>query len=420
MANQAKRVVVTGMGVISPVGNNVPTFWENLCAGKSGAGPITSFDTEAHATKFACEVKDFDPLAYMDRKRANRLDRFGQYAMAAAIEALADAQLDPATLSEPERERFGVIIGNGVGGFQSLESHFANFLAHGPRRMSPLYIPLIIPNMPSGILAIDFGFKGPTYTVASACATGNNALFDAWSLIQLGHADRVLAGSSEACITPGMVAGFNAAKALSTNNENPAQASRPFDADRDGFVMGEGAALMVLESYESALERQAPIHAEVLGFGLSTDAYHITAPEPEGMGASRAMRDMLDRAGVAPEEVDYVNMHGTSTKLGDIAETKAIKRVFGEHAYTLKCSSSKSMTGHMISAAAAAEALVTILAIEHDCIPPTINFTSPDPECDLDYTFNQAVSTPVRIGISNSFGFGGHNTSVLFRQAPES
>lgn len=412
-----KRVVISGMGAITAIGNNVPDFWAALKAGTSGAGPIQQFDASQHATCFACEVKGFDPLDHMDRKRANRLDPFGQYAFAAGAEALADADIDVAALTESERERFGCIIGNGIGGFQSVEAQLKTYFEQGPRRVSPLYVPLIIPNMPSGILAIDFGLKGPTYSVASACATGNNALFDAWALIQLGHADRVLAGSAEACITPSLVAGFNAAKALSTRNDDPARASRPFDLDRDGFVMGEGAGLFVLETYESAVRRGAKMRAEVLGFGLSTDAHHITAPEPEGAGAARAMSNMLKQAGVAPEAVDYVNMHGTSTKLGDIAETKAIKRVFGDHAYRLKCSSSKSMTGHMISAAAAAEAVVTVLAVENDCIPPTINFQTPDPECDLDYTFNEASHTPVRKAISNSFGFGGHNTSVLFGKA---
>lgn len=409
-----RRVVVTGMGAVTPIGNTVPDFWDALKAGRSGGGLITGFDASQHTTKIACEVKDFDPLAHMDRKRANRLDPFGRFAYAAGAEALKDAGIDVESLDERSRERFGVVIGNGVGGFQSLEAQMQIFLEQGPRRVSPLYVPLIIPNMPSGILAIEFGLKGPTFSVASACATGNNSLFDAWALIQLGHADAVLAGSAEACITPSLIAGFNAAKALSSNNENAATASCPFDLERDGFVMGEGAGLLVLEDYEQAKKRGAPIRAEVLGFGLSTDAYHITAPEPEGMGASRAMSEMLERAAIAPEQVNYVNMHGTSTKLGDIAETKALKRVFGDHAYQLKCSSSKSMTGHMISAAAAAEAIVTVLAVQHDCIPPTINFNTPDPECDLDYTFNEACETPVNVAISNSFGFGGHNTSVVF------
>ncbi len=418
MTQPNKRVVITGMGALTPIGNNISEFWNNLCAGLSGAAPISSFDASGHATQFACQVKGFDPLDHMDRKRAGRLDPFGHFAFAASREALTDAGIDTDTLAEPERERFGVIIGNGVGGFQSAEKQIQSYLDKGPRRVSPLYVPLTIPNMPSGILAIDFGLKGPTYSVASACATGNNSLFDAWALIQLGYADTVLAGSADACITPSLVAGFNAAKALSTRNDAPTSASRPFDLDRDGFVMGEGAGMLVLEDYEHARQRGARIRAELLAFGLSTDAHHITAPEPEGLGASRAMRDMLDRAGLDPADIDYVNMHGTSTKLGDIAETKAIKRVFGDHAYRMKLSSSKSMTGHMISAAAAAEAIVTILAIEHDCIPPTINFTTPDPECDLDYTFNEACETPVRFGVSNSFGFGGHNTSVVFGKAP--
>lgn len=386
--------------------------------GRKGAGPITRFDTSQHATQFACEVKGFNALDHMDRKMAGRLDPFGQFAYTAAVEALRHAGIDSATLSESERERFGVVIGNGIGGFQSVEAQIAQYQEKGPRRVSPLYIPWIIPNMPSGLLAIAFGLKGPSGSVASACATGNNSLFEAWSLIRLGHADRMLVGAAEACITPTLIAGFNSAKALSTRNDDPSTASRPFDLDRDGFVMGEGAGLMLLESYESAKKRDARILAEVLGFGLSTDAHHITAPEPEGRGAARAMSEMIRRAGITPESVDYVNMHGTATPLGDIAETKAIKKVFGKHAYRLKCSATKSMTGHMISAAAAAEAVATILAVMHDCIPPTINFQTPDPECDLDYTFHTPCEAPVRYAISNSFGFGGHNTSVLFGKAP--
>jgi 3-oxoacyl-[acyl-carrier-protein] synthase II len=409
-----KRIVVTGLGAITPIGNSAPDFWEGLKTGRSGAATITRFDPEPYATRFACEVKGFDPMDHMDRKQANRLDPFGRFALAAAREALADAGIDPAHLPESERERCGVVIGNGIGGFQSVESQLDTFFEAGPRRVSPLYIPLIIPNMPSGALAIDFGFKGPSHSVASACATGNNSLFDAWALLQLGHADLMIAGSAEACITPSLVAGFNAVKALSTRNDSPETASRPFDLERDGFIMGEGAGILIMETYEHAVRRGARIRAEVRGFGLSSDAYHITAPDPTGRGAARAMREMLQRAGLQPEDIDYINMHGTSTRLGDIAETQAVKAVFGEHAYRLKLSSSKSMTGHMISAAAAAEAVATVLALEHQCIPPTINFSTPDPECDLDYTFNTACPAPVRAAISNSFGFGGHNTCVAF------
>lgn len=414
---ESKRIVVTGLGAITPIGSTAPAFWEGLMQGRSGAAPITSFDASAHTTKFACEVKDFSPSDHLDRKLINRLDRFSQFAMVATREALADAGLQADRFSSDERERIGVVIGNGIGGYHAVEEQIGVYRDQGPRRISPFYIPLIIPNMVSGMVALEFGLKGPSYSVASACATGNNALFEAWVLIQLGYADMVITGAAEGCITPTLVAGFNAAKALSTRNDSPETASRPFDADRDGFVMGEGAGIFIMETLDHARRRGARARAEVLGFGMSTDAHHMTAPEPEGLGAARAMTDMLRRAGLKPEDVDYVNMHGTSTKLGDIAETKAIKRVFGDHAYKLKLSSTKSMTGHMISAAAAAEAVATVLAIENDCIPPTINFTTPDPECDLDYTFNQPCRQPVRVAISNSFGFGGHNTSVAFCKA---
>ncbi len=414
---ESTRIVITGMGAITPIGSTVPAFWEGMMQGRSGAAPIASFDVSAHSTRFACEVKDFNPSDHLDRKLVNRLDRYSQFAMIAAREALADAGIDTGGLSAEARERYGVVIGNGIGGFHAIEEQIGVYHKQGPRRISPFYVPLVIPNMVSGMIALEFGLKGPSYSVASACATGNNALFDAWALIQLGYADLVITGGADACITPSLVAGFNAAKALSTRNDSPETASRPFDAGRDGFVMGEGAGIFIMESLDHAKQRGARARAEVLGFGMSTDAHHMTAPEPEGAGAAQAMIDLLRRSGLKPEDVDYVNMHGTSTKLGDIAETKAIKRVFGDHAYKLKLSSTKSMTGHMISAAAAAEAVATILAIEHDCIPPTINFTTPDPECDLDYTFNQPRQQPVRVAISNSFGFGGHNTSVAFSKA---
>lgn len=411
-----KQVVITGMGAITPLGNSVPIFWQGLLDGQSGAAPITLFDASHHLTQFACEVKGFNATDHMDRKAVQRMDRYGHFALAAAQEAMTDAGIDHTQMTNAERERFGITVSNGIGGIHAIEAQIETMRVKGPRRISPLYIPLLIPNLPSGLLGIEFGLKGPSYSVASACATGNNALFEAWMLIQLGFADRVLTGSSDACVSASVVAGFNAAKALSTRNEEPTTASRPFDATRDGFVIGEGAGIFVLEEREHALRRGARIRAEVVGFGLSTDAHHITAPEPEGSGAAWAMTDMLKRAGLKPEQVDYVNMHGTSTPLGDMAETKAIKMVFGEHAKRVKCSSTKSMTGHMISAAAAAEAVATVLCVENDCIPPTINFEHADPACDLDYNFNQVTQIPVEYAISNSFGFGGHNTSVLFRK----
>jgi len=414
---EQKRVVVTGMGAITPIGNTVPAFWEGLLQGRSGAAPIAGFDASQHATKFACEVKGFDPTAFLDRKLCNRLDRYGQYAMTATLEALKQAGMDLPSWSAAQRERVGVVISSGIGGFQTVEQQIGVFRDQGPRRVSPFYIPMIITNMLSGMTALELGILGPSYSVASACATGNNALFDAWALIQLGYADVVVTGSSDACVTPSIVAGFNAAKALSTRNDDPEHASRPFDITRDGFVIGEGAGVLILESLEHAQARGAAAHAEVLGFGLSTDAYHMTAPEPEGAGAARAMNDLLRRSRLRPDDVDYVNMHGTSTKLGDIAETKALKKVFGEHAYRLKATSTKSMTGHMISAAAAVEAIATILCIEHDRVPPTINFQTPDPECDLDYNTQGVAQVSIRAAVSNSFGFGGHNTSVAFCKA---
>jgi len=412
-----KRVLVTGMGAITPIGNTVTEFWDHLLKGQSGAAPITGFDASRHATQFACEVKHFDPTAHLDRKLVHRLDRYGHYAMVATQEALQQAGMDLTSWTPAQRERVGVVISSGIGGFQTVEQQTALFQQHGPRRISPFYIPMIITNMLSGIAALELGILGPSYSVASACATGNNALFDAWALIQLGYADVVVTGSSDACVTPSIVAGFNAAKALSTRNDDPTGASRPFDLDRDGFVIGEGAGILVLESMEHAQARGAAPLAEVLGFGLSTDAYHMTAPEPEGAGAARAMTDLLRRSGLREDDVDYVNMHGTSTKLGDIAETKALKKVFGDHAYRLKATSTKSMTGHMISAAASVEAIATILCIQHDRVPPTINRATPDPACDLDYNTQGVAEITIRSAVSNSFGFGGHNTSVAFAKA---
>ncbi len=407
------------MGALTPIGNNVETYWNALRNGVSGGAPITRFDPEGFPSRIACEVKNFDPLDHMDRKFAGRLDRFSQYALAAAREALQDAGIDPAALSTEERERTGTIIGSGIGGISCMQQEIVNWHDKGPRRVSPLMIPLVISNMAAGMTALELNLRGPSYCTVAACATGNSALCDAYMVLRQGYADTVLCGSTDACIVESIIAGFCNMKALSTRNDSPETASRPFDATRDGFVMGEGAGLFVLETLEHAQKRGARIYAEVLGFGMSTDAHHMTAPEPEGSGAAQAMRQLLDQSGLKPEDVDYVNMHGTSTKLGDIAETKAIKKVFGDHAYKLKISSTKSMTGHMIGAAATAEAIASILALRDGVVPPTINFENPDPDCDLDYTFNKAVEAPLNVAISNSFGFGGHNTTAAFRKWTE-
>jgi 3-oxoacyl-[acyl-carrier-protein] synthase II len=409
-----RRVVVTGMGALTPIGLSVSEFWENLLRGVSGAAPITRFNPTPFDTHFACELKGFDPLNYMDRKTARRLDPFAQYALVAADEALRDAGLDPATLSATEKARIGVVFGSGIGGMQVFQEQTTNYLRQGVRHISPFFIPMLIPDISAGHLAIRYGFRGPNYAVVSACATANHNIGDAFLLIQRGLADVVLCGGSEAPITEMALGGFNAMKALSTRNDDPARASRPFDATRDGFVMGEGAGALVLEALEHAQRRGARIYAEVLGIGMSADAYHITAPDPEGEGAALTLQALLADANLQPEAVDYINMHGTSTPMGDVAETKAIKRVFGEHAYRMNFSSTKSMTGHLLGAAGAVEAIATILALVHQTIPPTINFEHPDPECDLNYTFNTPQQRPVRVAISNAFGFGGHNTAVAF------
>ncbi|WP_369684577.1 beta-ketoacyl-ACP synthase II [Rhodothermus marinus] len=416
---QRRRVVVTGMGALTPIGLNVPDFWEALLQGKSGAAPITRFDPTPFDTHFACELKGFDPLDYMDRKTARRLDPFAQYALVATDEALRDAGLDPEKLAASEKDRIGVVFGSGIGGMQVFQEQTAQYLQRGARFISPLFIPMLIPDISAGHLAIRYGFRGPNYAVVSACATANHNLGDAFLLIQRGIADVVLCGGSEAPITEMALGGFNAMKALSTRNDDPARASRPFDATRDGFVMGEGAGALVLEELEHAHRRGARIYAEVLGIGMSADAHHITAPDPEGEGAALAMQALLRDANLRPEDVDYINMHGTSTPLGDVAETKAIKRVFGEHAYRMNVSSTKSMTGHLLGAAGAVEAIATILAIVHQTVPPTINFEHPDPECDLNYTFNAPQQRPVRVAINNAFGFGGHNTAVAFGRYEE-
>jgi len=407
-----RRVVITGMGVISPVGTGLEQFWTQITAGVSGVGYITRFDAAEFSTRIAAEVKDFDPTQHMDRKEARRMDRFSQFAVAVANMALKDAELNMEKLN---RDRVGVILGSGIGGLETLEDQAIVLMQRGPGRVSPFLIPMMIANMGSGQVAINLGLRGCNITTISACASSNNALGDAFRLLQAGKADVMLAGGTEAPITPLAVAGFSAMKALSARNEDPGGSSRPFDAGRDGFVIGEGAAVLVLETLEHALERKAGIYAEIVGYGCSCDAYHISAPDPEGAGAVLAMGQALEDAGLRPDEVDYINAHGTSTPLGDKLETLAIKQVFGDHACRLAVSSTKSMTGHLLGAAGGLEAVVCVLGIQRGVIPPTINLKTPDPECDLDYVPNEAREKRVQVALSNSFGFGGHNVTLIFR-----
>ncbi len=404
---------------MTPIGNDADTFWKAMMAGKSGAAPITYFDTEQYATTFACELKDFDAVELLDRKIARRLDPFCQYAMVVADQALSDAGIDSGTLTAEQQERIGVIYGSGIGGLQILFSQAQVLSEDGPRRVSPFFIPMMIPDIAAGQISIRHGLRGPNYSCVSACATGNNNIGDAFMLIRLGHMDAAVTGGSEASISELGVGGFNALKALSTRNDDPPTASRPFDATRDGFVLGEGAGALFIEELEHAKARGARIYAEIKGVGMSGDAHHITAPDPDGVGARNAMLASLRDAELNPEAVDYLNMHGTSTGLGDVAETNAIKGVFGDHAYRMNLSSTKSMTGHLLGAAGAVEAIAAIGAITHQTIPPTINFEHPDPECDLNYTFNKPVEREVNVTMSNAFGFGGHNTSIVFAKYEE-
>lgn len=414
--NGKRRVVVTGLGAVTPLGLTVPEFWSAMLAGSSGAAPITYFDTSAYDTHFACELKGFKVTDYLDRKAAQRMDPFAQYAMIAVDQAMADSRLP---LKEMDPDRAGVIIGSGIGGMISYHTQFDNYSQSGPRRISPFFIPMLIPDIASGHASIKYGLKGPNFATVSACATASHAIGAAFRSIQYGDADVMVCGGSEAPITPMGLGGFNAMKALSTRNEAPEKASRPFDAQRDGFVMAEGGGILILEELEFARSRGAAIHAELVGIGFTADAHHLTAPPDGGEGAVRSMRRSLNDAGIAPEQVDYINVHGTSTPLGDISETAAIKTVFGEHARKLKISSTKSMTGHLLGAAGAVEAIAAIMACRESRIPPTINYEYPDPQCDLDYTPNKAVQHPVRYALSNTFGFGGHNATLLFRKYAE-
>ncbi len=408
-----RRVVVTGLGAITPLGNTVMEFWQGLVAGKSGVGPITRFDSSRHDTHFAAEVKDFDPLAYIDRKEAKRMDRFAQFAASASIQALADSGLE---INDLNAEQVGVIIGTGIGGIKVLEDQQEIYLTKGPDRCSPFMVPMMISNMAAGMTAILTGAKGPNSCAVTACAAGSNAIGDAYRFVQHGYAQAMLCGGSEAAITPLSVAGFASARALSTRNDDPLHASRPFDRDRDGFVIGEGSGILLLEELNHALSRGAKIYGEIVGYGVTCDAWHMTQPTPDGAGAARAMRFALKDGGVTPEEVSYVNAHGTSTTANDSTETKAIKAVFGEHAYRLAISSTKSMTGHLLGGAGGIEAVIALLAIQNSFAPPTTNLENPGPECDLDYIPHQGRAMDLDVVLSNSFGFGGHNVSLVFRK----
>jgi 3-oxoacyl-[acyl-carrier-protein] synthase II len=409
-----RRVVVTGMGAVTPVGNDVATMWRSLIEGRSGAGPITKFDASTFEVRFACEVKGFDALQYMDRKEAKRADQFTQYAVAAAKQAMDDAGFGGGTGYDPDNT--GVIIGSGIGGLKIFEEQHDVYRQRGPSKISPFFIPMFISDIAAGIVSMQFGAKGPNYATVSACATSAHAIGDAFRTIQYGDADVMITGGAEATVTPMAVGGFANMKALSERNDSPETASRPFDLTRDGFVMGEGGAVMILEELEHAKRRGAKIYSEVIGYGATGDAYHLTAPAPHGEGAQRAMKRAMKDAGLNPEDVQYINAHGTSTPANDLNETAAIKAVFGEHAKSVHVSSTKSMTGHMLGAAGAVELVISTLAINNNLIPPTINYRTPDPECDLNYTPNKAVECKVDAILSNSFGFGGHNTTLAAKR----
>jgi len=413
-SNKNRRVVVTGMGVLTPIGLTVQEFWDAMMNSKSGAANITSFDTSRVDTKFACELKGFDPLLYIDKKTVKRLDPYAQYALSASSQAIVDSGIDVANLSESEKAKIGVIFGSGIGGIQTFYQQSIINHTQGPGRVSPFFIPMMIPDLAAGYISIQYGFRGPNYCIVSACATANNNMIDSYFMIKQGLANIIVTGGSEASINEIGVGGFNASRALSVRNDSPETASRPFDLTRDGFVMGEGGGALILEDLEHALNRNAKIYAEIIGVGLSADAHHITAPHPDGAGAVLAMEMAIGNSDIDAVDVDYVNMHGTSTPLGDIGETIAIKKVFGEHAKKMNLSSTKSMTGHLLGAAGAVEAVASILAITNGMIPPTINFANADPECDLNYTFNKPQKREVNVALSNAFGFGGHNTSILF------
>ncbi|WP_373229968.1 beta-ketoacyl-ACP synthase II [Cohnella sp.] len=407
-----QRVVVTGMGVVTSLGTDLPTFWNNLLEGKSGISTIEAFDTTEYTTKIAAEIKNWDPSAYIDKKELRKMDRFVQFGVVASKLALEDSKLVIGENADPER--VGVVVGSGIGGLGTWEEQHTVLMEKGPRRVSPFFIPMMIANMASGQVSISTGAKGPNSAAVSACATGTHSIGDSFKMIQRGDADVMICGGAEATIRPIGMAGFCAMRAMSTRNDEPEKASRPFDTDRDGFVMGEGAGVLILESLEHALQRGADIYAEVIGYGMSGDAHHMTDPDPEG--AARCMKKSLNDAGIKPEEIQYINAHGTSTGVGDKSETTAIKKAFGDHAYKLAVSSTKSMTGHLLGAAGGVEAVIIGLTLQKGIIPPTINLDNQDPECDLDYVPNTPRQADVRVAMSNSFGFGGHNATVIMRK----
>ena len=411
-----KRVVVTGIGALTPIGNTAQEYWQGLRNGKSGAAPITRFDASKFKTKFACELKNFDIAAFIDRKEARKMDPFAQYAMVAADEAILDSKLP---LPDLDPDKVGVIWGSGIGGLLTFQEEVKTYSkGDGTPRFNPFFIPKMIPDLSAGHISIKYGFRGPNFVTVSACASSTNALYDAFTYIRLGKADVIISGGSEAAVCEAGIGGFNALKALSERNDDPETASRPYDKDRDGFVLGEGAGALVLEEYEHAKRRGAKIYAEVLGGGMSADAYHITAPHPEGAGITKVMYNALDDAGIQPQDIDYINTHGTSTPLGDLGEIKAIQKVFGDHAYSMNISSTKSMTGHLLGAAGAIESIACLMALTEAVIPPTINHFADDPELDprLNLTFNKAQERKIKVALSNTFGFGGHNFSMIFKR----
>lgn len=416
---ELKRVVVTGLGAVTPLGNTIPEFWNSIVNGKSGAGPITRFDTSLFKTKFACEVKGFDPTQFIDRKEARKMDLYAQYGIAAAKQAIENANIDLETI---DKDEVGVIFAAGIGGIKTFEEEVGYYYkneANGPK-FNPFFIPKMISDIAAGQISIMYGFRGPNYSTASACASSTNALIDAFNYIRLGKANMIVCGGAEAAITPGGVGGFNALTALSTRNDEPEKASRPFSKSRDGFVMGEGAGCLIFEELEHAIARGAHIYCEVAGGGMSADAYHLTATHPDGLGAKLVMKRALKDAGMTPEDIDYVNVHGTSTPVGDISEPKAIVDVFGDHAYNLSISSTKSMTGHLLGAAGAVEAIVSVLSVVNDIVPPTINHDAEDVDenidSKLDFTFNQSKKRTINVALSNTFGFGGHNATVIVKK----
>jgi len=408
-----RRVVVTGIGAFTPIGKSAPDFWNGLVSGKNGVRSVEHFDTSNFATKFAAQIEDYEPTDYFDRKEARRLDKVAQYALIASDEALEDSKLD---LDKINKDEVAVLVGTGIGGMETFYEQSVSFHEHGPRGVSPFFIPMLIPDIVSGQISIRHGFRGPNFCAVSACATGSHNIGLAYDSIRYGQSDYAVAGGTEAPVTRIGISGFNSMKAMSTRNDSPETASRPFDIDRDGFVLGEGAGIFILESLDSALERGARIYGEIKGYGFSADAYHITAPDPEGNGVTLAMTRAMEAAGIRPEDVDHINMHGTSTPLGDVAETNTIKKVFGKHAENINLNSTKSMHGHTLGAAGAIESIATLLAIYHGTVPPTTNIENQDPECDLNYTANESMVRDVNYALNNAFGFGGHNSTLVFKK----